>query len=149
MSKNDISEKKQQLTKNFLYKKWLNLRSEYYRKMIYYRYACDIHPECELNNVFFRHPIGVVIGKGVKLENNVVILQNTTFGSLKFDENGFGLPCNQIIGERSIICCGAKILGDVKIGKNCIIGANAIVTIDIPDDSTVIGVNQIIKTKNK
>ena len=54
------------------------------------------------------------------------------------------IPCQQIVGENTIIGCGAKILGDVTIGKNCIIGANAVVTIDVPDNTTVVGFNKFI-----
>ena len=50
----------------------------------------------------------------------------------------------QIVGQDTIIGCGAKVLGDVTIGKNCIIGANAVVTKDVPDDTTVVGFNTFI-----
>lgn len=116
-----------------------------YRNRIYYKYNCDIHPQCKLgSNVSFRHPIGIVIGNGTEIKNNVVILQQVTFGSSHFDHMGYGLPYKQIIGDNCIIGGGAKILGNVTIGNNCIIGANAVVTKNVPNNCTVVGFNKII-----
>ena len=50
------------------------------------------------------------------------------------------------IGNNVFIGAGAKILGSVYIGNNVKIGANAVVTKDVPDGSTVVGVNKIIKS---
>ena len=47
-----------------------------------------------------------------------------------------------------MIGTGAKILGECKISNGCIIGANAVVTKDIPENSTVVGLNKILN-KNK
>ena len=46
-----------------------------------------------------------------------------------------------------IVCDGAKILGPVVIGKNTVVGAGAIITVDIPENSVAYGVNQY-KPKN-
>ena len=114
-------------------------------KKIFYKFACDITPSCQLGNVIFRHPTGIVIGGGAVLSDGVIIHQNVTLGALRFDEKEKrGIPCQQIVGENTIIGCGAKILGDVTIGKNCIIGANAVVTTDVPDNTTVVGFNKFI-----
>ena len=114
-------------------------------KRIFRKFACDITPSCKLGNVVFRHPTGIVIGGGAVLADGVIIHQNVTFGALRFDEKEKrGIPCQQIVGQDTIIGCGAKVLGDVTIGKNCIIGANAVVTKDVPDDTTVVGCNTFI-----
>lgn len=114
-------------------------------KRIFRKFACDITPSCKLGNVVFRHPTGIVIGGGAVLADGVIIHQNVTFGALRFDEKEKrGIPCQQIVGQDTIIGCGAKVLGDVTIGKNCIIGANAVVTIDVPDNTTVVGFNKFI-----
>lgn len=117
---------------------------------ILYKYGCDITPEAKLGKIEFRHPIGIVIGGGAIIEDDVIIHQNVTFGALKFDETERrGLPCHQIVKKGTIICTGAKILGDVIIGENCIVGANAVVTKDVPDGATVVGYNKIILRKDK
>lgn len=116
----------------------------YYHKKIYYKYSCDITPTCKLGNVEFRHPLGVVIGGSAQLSDGVIIHQNVTFGALHFNAERRGVDCCQIVGVNTIISAGAKILGNVVIGKNCIIGANAVVTKDVPDNSVVVGFNKII-----
>ena len=114
-------------------------------KRIFRKFACDITPSCKLGNVVFRHPTGIVIGGGAVLADGVIIHQNVTFGALRFDEKEKrGIPCQQIVGQNTIIGCGAKVLGDITIGKNCIIGANAVVTKNVPDDTTVVGFNTFI-----
>lgn len=49
-----------------------------------------------------------------------------------------------MVGENTIIGCGAKILGDVTIGKDCMIGANSVMTKNIPDNTIVVGFNTFI-----
>ncbi len=108
--------------------------------------GCEVVPTSECSEVIFRHPIGIIIGGGARLEKGVIVHQNVTFGALKFDGiERRGIMCYQYVGENSIIGAGAKILGDVKIGKNCTVGANAVVTKDVPDNTTVVGYNKQIK----
>lgn len=115
-------------------------------KKIFLKYSCDITPTAQLDETIFRHPLGIVIGGGAVLKKNVIIHQNVTLGALRFDsKEKRGIFCNQIIGEGTIICSGAKILGDVIVGKNCIIGANAVLTKNIGDNLVVVGYNKIIK----
>lgn len=91
----------------------------------------------------------VVIGRRVKFEhhggmilaaraigNDVVIRQNTTFGVTSVTEIG-KLPT---IGDGADIGVGVAILGDVKVGRNARVGANAVVLHDVPENTTVVGV---------
>ena len=136
--------------KKWYLKKLYSFLSDYYHNKIFIRYACDIIPESKIGKVIFRHPVGIVIGGGAIIEDDVIIHQNVTFGALKFDKTERrGIPCNQIVKKGTIICTGAKILGDVVIGENCIVGANAVVTKDVPDRATVVGYNKIILKENK
>ncbi|MDE5772865.1 MAG: serine acetyltransferase [Muribaculaceae bacterium] len=52
---------------------------------------------------------------------------------------GYSKGATPTVGDNCVICCGAKILGNVSIGNNVIIGANAVVTRDVPDNSIVAG----------
>lgn len=114
-------------------------------RKIFRKFACDITPSCTLGNVIFRHPTGIVIGGGADLKDGVIIHQNVTLGALRFDDKERrGIFCRQVVGKNTIIGCGSKILGDVIIGENCIIGANAVVTKNVPDNTTVVGVNKFI-----
>lgn len=81
------------------------------------------------------------------MADGVIIHQNVTLGALRFNAERRGVDCKQIIGRNTIICAGAKILGNVNIGENCIVGANAVVTKDIPDNSVVVGFNKVIENK--
>lgn len=79
---------------------------------------------------------GIFISTDAKLGKDCVIFQQVTIGSntLK-DSKGFGSPT---LGDNVYIGAGAKIIGGVKIGNNVRIGANCVVTMDIPDNTTVV-----------
>lgn len=113
------------------------------------KYACDITPGWKLGGIEFRHPTGIVIGGGAELRDGVIIHQNVTLGALRFDSTERrGIPCTQLVKSNTIICAGAKVLGDVTIGENCIIGANAVVTKDVPDNTVVVGYNKHLDNKD-
>lgn len=94
----------------------------------------------------------VVVGSGVSILPNVLItdieheyVQNM---SLRFT----GLNVGSVeIGDYSVIGMGARILGhrNIKIGKNAVIGANAVVTSDVPDNAVVVGAPAKIVKYNK
>ena len=107
-------------------------------------YSSDISPRCILSNkVDFRHPLGIVIGNGVTIEENVVILQNVTIGAYHLD----GKIPKTLIKKGTVLGAGCAILGSVIIGENVVVGANSVVTVDVPDNSIVVGVNKIKEKK--
>jgi serine O-acetyltransferase len=73
---------------------------------------------------------GATIGEGCTIFHQVTIGSNTLPGS-----RGRGCPT---IGDNVYIGCGAKIIGNVRIGNNVRIGANCVVTQDVPDNATVV-----------
>ena len=84
------------------------------------------------------HAHGIVIGRGVEVSEDVVIFQNVTLGGARLgDWEDRNYPS---IGRGTIIFAGAVIIGRVKIGENCVIGANAVVVTDVPDNSTFVGI---------
>ncbi|MDD3184142.1 MAG: hypothetical protein PHT76_02405 [Anaerostipes sp.] len=114
-------------------------------------YCCEIHClDMDQSVLFAHHARGCTI-VAAKLCKGVVIYQNVTLGSnMKYDKvkqewQNVGSP---ILDENVIVSDGAKILGPVVIGKNTVIGAGAIITIDIPENSVAYGVNQY-KPKNQ
>lgn len=79
---------------------------------------------------------GIFIAANAKVGEGCTIFHQVTIGSNTFkDSKGFGAPT---IGNNVYIGAGAKIIGNVTIGNNVRIGANAVVTTDIPDNSTVV-----------
>lgn len=83
------------------------------------------------------HPTSIVIGDGVEIGENVTIYQGVTLGGrIIGDWKKRNYPK---IADNSVIFAGAVIVGKVKIGRNCIIGANSVVTGDVPDNSTAVG----------
>lgn len=96
-------------------------------------HALIVDQSCIIGNHFrIDHPVGVVIGPGVKIGNYVKLYQNVTLGK----KNG-KFPA---IGNNVVIYAGAVVIGDVTIGDNSIIGANAVVLKDVPCNSVAVGV---------
>jgi len=104
--------------------------------------GCDIG--CKLpRNLIMPHPYGVIIHHQARLGEGIVIMQQVTIGARNVDDKAPVLEDGVFIGA------GAKVLGGIHVGRHCTIGANAVVTRDIPPTSTVIGINQIIKKDGK
>ena len=107
----------------------------------------DIHYRCHIpaSTVCHHKGLGVVIGSGVKLGENVHIYQNVTLGSRGGGAEGF-----PVIDDNVIIFAGASVLGGVKVGHDSIIGAYSLVLNDIPPHSVAFGIPaKIVKEDNK
>ncbi len=112
-----------------------------FQRRIYYKYHCDIsHKVWIPSSTVFVHPLCVVIGSNVRLGNGVKIYQGVTLGSDVGGNNE--MPS---IGDGCTLLAGAKIIGGITLGENVIVGANSIVTVDVPANSKVVGVNRILK----
>lgn len=103
----------------------------------------EIHPGATIGQrVFIDHGMGVVIGETAEVGNEVTLYHGVTLGGTSL-EKGKRHPT---IGERVTIGAGAKILGNIIIGADSRIGANAVVVKSVPENSVVVGVpGQIIK----
>jgi serine O-acetyltransferase len=97
--------------------------------------GADIHPGAEIGGGFrLTHTSGVVIGKGVKVGSNVTVLHEVTLGgSAKGWFDGVFADGFPEIGDGTEIMAGAKVLGPIKVGRGCFIGANAVLARDLPD----------------
>ncbi len=80
--------------------------------------------------------MGVVIGETAVVGDNCTIYHNATLGGTG-KEKGKRHPT---LGDNVLVGAGAKILGPFKVGSNSLIGANAVVLNEIPENSTVVGV---------
>lgn len=79
---------------------------------------------------------GIIIHPGVVFGDDVTLRQGVTIGN-KAASNSKGAP---ILGSRIDIGAGAKIIGPIRIGSDVQIGANAVVTKDVPDGAIAVGV---------
>jgi serine O-acetyltransferase len=102
-------------------------------------FSCDIsyHAEIDRSVDFFHNGLGVVIGRGAKIDKNTVIYQNVTIGGNGKEKLLNGHPR---IGSNVTICANAVIMGPIIIGDGAIIGAGAIVITDIPTNAVAVGV---------
>ena len=107
----------------------------------------EIHPGASIGKgLFIDHGTGVVIGETSIIGDNVTLFQGVTLGGTG-KEKGKRHPT---IGNNVVVGTGAKILGNIKIGDNVNIGANAVVIKDVPPNSTVVGVpGRIAKKEGK
>lgn len=89
------------------------------------------------SDVVFPHPTGIVIGDGVVVHDRVTIFQNVTLGGARVGDQKRGHYPE--IGAGTVIFAGAVIVGAVRIGVGCVIGANSVVLHDVPDNSVAVG----------
>ncbi|MDB9526436.1 hypothetical protein PN498_10590 [Oscillatoria sp. CS-180] len=113
-------------------------RFAYIFKSLQSRYGCYLSFKGSIGKrLYLPHPAGIVIGDGVVIEDDVSIWQNVTLGS-------HGKP--RARQEYPYICSGVKIfagavlLGNIKVGENAIVGANAVVLSDVPANTVAVGV---------
>ena len=120
-----------------LWRAKLETPAELIWRLSYFLTGADIHPGAEIGGgLRLTHTAGLVIGKGAKIGSNVTLLHGVTLGG---SSRGFfaddslvpdGFPT---IGDGAKVAAGAKLLGPIKIGRECFIGANAVVSKDLPD----------------
>lgn len=105
----------------------------------------SIPDEVEIGKgLLINHFGGIVINSGSKIGDFCTISHGVTIGNQR---PGGKSP---ILGNNVYIAVGAKILGDIRIGDNSIIGANAVVLESVPENSLVVGIPaKIIKRINK
>ncbi len=97
----------------------------------------EIHPAAQIGDrVFIDHGMGVVIGETSIIEDDVLIYQGVTLGGVSL-EKGKRHPT---IRQGAVIGAGAKVLGNIEIGKNAKIGANSVVIKPVPDNATAVGI---------
>ncbi len=97
----------------------------------------EIHPGAKIGRgLFIDHGMGVVIGETTVIGDHVTLFQGVTLGGTG-KETGKRHPT---LEDNIVVGAGAKVLGNILIGSNSYIGANAVVIKDVPANSTVVGV---------
>tara|TARA_B100001540_G_scaffold153733_1_gene136077 strand:- start:1109 stop:1678 length:570 start_codon:yes stop_codon:yes gene_type:complete len=104
----------------------------------------EIHPRAKIGkNLFIDHGMGVVIGETSEIGENVTIYHNVTLGGISPSINSDdqrNVKRHPTLLDDVVVGSGAQILGPVTIGKNSKIGANAVVTKDVPDNAVMVGI---------
>jgi serine O-acetyltransferase len=99
----------------------------------------DIHPGAQIGRNFFIDHGYVVIGETAEIGDDVTIYQHVTLGGTAPHE-GVGGKRHPTIGDGVVLGSGAQILGPITIGRRARIGANSVVTKDVPEGATMIGI---------
>ncbi|MDE0878335.1 MAG: serine acetyltransferase [Sphingomonas bacterium] len=101
--------------------------------------AIDIHPGATIGRNFFIDHGFVVIGETADIGDNVTIYQCVTLGGTSPDD---GMPGKRhpTLSDGVIIGSGAQVLGPITVGPRARIGANAVVTKDVAEGATMVGI---------
>lgn len=100
--------------------------------------AIDIHPGATIGRNFFIDHGFTVIGETAEIGDNVTIYQCVTLGGTN-PTNGVGGKRHPTLEDNVIIGSGAQIIGPITIGERGRVGANAVVTDDVPEGATMVG----------
>jgi serine O-acetyltransferase len=114
------------------------------RKLWFMKAPLEILLNCSLgcridSPILMPYPYGIVIERGAALGSRVTVMHQVTIGAKAPGEQG--LP---VIEDKVTIGAGARILGAVRVGRGATVGANAVVTRDVPSHCTVVGVNRVV-----
>ena len=104
----------------------------------------EIHPKAKIGkNLFIDHGMGVVIGETSDIGDNVTIYHMATLGGISPSINSDDqreTKRHPTLKDNVVIGSGAQVLGPITIGKNAKIGANAVVTKDVPENGVMVGI---------
>jgi serine O-acetyltransferase len=125
---------------HFLYKIKLRLTAEIFSRINLFFNGAEIDPAADIGSgCKIWHSYGVVIGRGVKIGNNVSIFSNVVLGGLGHSIFHHGEPGYPVIGDNVILYTNVTVLGPVRIGNNTTIGAHSLVLKSIPDNCLAAG----------
>ena len=100
--------------------------------------AIEIHPGAQIGKrLVIDHGVGVVIGETAVIGDDVLIYHGVTLGGKTLDP----VKRHPTVGDRVILGAGSKLIGNITIGNDCRVGANAVVTKDMPAGTVAVGVN--------
>ena len=97
----------------------------------------EIHPGAKIGSrLVIDHGMGVVIGETAEIGDDCIIFHGVTLGGMKFAP----VKRHPTLGNRVLIGAGAKLLGPILIGDEAKVGANSVVTKDVPEGKTAVGI---------
>ncbi len=104
----------------------------------------EIHPKAKIGkNLFIDHGMGVVIGETSEIGDNVTIYHMVTLGGIApsiNSDNQRNVKRHPTLENEVVIGSGAQVLGPVTVGCCAKIGANAVITKDVPEKAVMVGI---------
>ena len=104
----------------------------------------EIHPKAKIGkNLFIDHGMGVVIGETSEIGDNITIYHSVTLGGISpsiDSDSQRDIKRHPTLKDNVVVGSGAQILGPIVVGKNAKIGANAVVTKDVPENAVMVGI---------
>jgi serine O-acetyltransferase len=125
-----------------IYKLKLRTLSRIFANITRWITGIEIHPGAKIGKrVVIDHGMGVVIGETAEVGNDVLMYHGVTLGGKSLKEG----KRHPTVGNNVIIGAGAKLIGPINVGDNVKIGANAVITKDVPENNTAVGDNRFIE----
>ena len=113
----------------------------------------EIHPGAKIGRRFFvDHGTGVVIGETSDIGDDVTLYQGVTLGGVAPSVDSDAQRDQKrhpTLGDKVIVGSGAQVLGPIEVGCGARVGANAVVTKDVPECATVVGIPGRVVSKAK
>jgi len=129
---------------NFFYLAKFDLVARFISQFSRFLTGIEIHPGAKIGkNLFIDHGMGVVIGETSEIGNNVTIYHMATLGGIAPSINSNSqrqVKRHPTLGDCVVVGSGAQILGPVMVGANAKVGANAVVTKDVPENAVMVGI---------
>ena len=104
----------------------------------------EIHPKAKIGkNLFIDHGMSVVIGETSEIGDNVTIYHGVTLGGISpsiDSDKQRNIKRHPTLKNNVVVGSGAQILGPITVGENAKVGANAVVTKDVPDNAVMVGI---------
>ncbi|MFT4675047.1 MAG: serine O-acetyltransferase [Reinekea sp.] len=107
----------------------------------------EIHPGATIGKRFFiDHGMGIVIGETAEIGDDVTVYQGVTLGGTSWQKG----KRHPTLEDGVIVGAGAKVLGPFTVGKNARVGSNAVVTKEVPEGATVVGIpGRVVRLKGE
>lgn len=117
----------------------LRLPAKLFSLLNFLLFGIEMAVRCEVGpGLCFAHTYGIVIGAR-RIGKNALIYHEVTIGAKEMDV-AYTPEKRPLVGDDVVIGAGAKVLGGITLGNNCVIGANAVVTHDIPANAVAGGI---------
>ena len=129
---------------NFFYLAKFDLVARFISQLSRFLTGIEIHPGAKIGkNLFIDHGMGVVIGETSEIGNNVTIYHMATLGGIAPSINSNdqrNVKRHPTIEDDVVIGSGAQVLGPVLVGRCAKIGANAVITKNVPEKAVMVGI---------